>query len=53
MERTLIGDLGQKAGETVSISGWVVVRRDQGRVEARAVSEAKMDQVRRAIGVAS
>lgn len=32
MERTLIGDLGQHVGETVSISGWVDVRRDQGKL---------------------
>ena len=32
MERTLIKDLGQKVGETVSISGWVDVRRDQGKM---------------------
>lgn len=32
MERTLIGDLGQHVGETVSISGWVDVRRDQGKM---------------------
>lgn len=32
MERTLIGDLGQKVGEAVSISGWVDVRRDQGKM---------------------
>ncbi len=32
MERTLIGDLGGKIGETVSISGWVDVRRDQGKM---------------------
>jgi len=32
MERTLIGELGNKVGETVSISGWVDVRRDQGKM---------------------
>lgn len=32
MERTLIGELGQQVGETVSISGWVDVRRDQGKM---------------------
>lgn len=32
MERTLIGALGKKVGETVSISGWVSVRRDQGKM---------------------
>jgi len=32
MERTLIKALGQKVGETVSISGWVDVRRDQGKM---------------------
>ncbi len=32
MERTLIKNLGQKVGETVSISGWVDVRRDQGKM---------------------
>lgn len=32
MERTLIKDLGEHAGETVSISGWVDVRRDQGKM---------------------
>ncbi len=32
MERTLIGELAQKAGDTVSISGWVDVRRDQGKL---------------------
>ncbi len=32
MERTYIGDLGQKAGETVLIKGWVDVRRDQGKM---------------------
>ena len=31
-ERTLIGDLGRHVGETVSISGWVDVRRDQGKM---------------------
>ncbi len=32
MERTLIGELGQHVGETVSISGWVNIRRDQGKL---------------------
>ncbi|MEJ0053228.1 MAG: aspartate--tRNA(Asn) ligase [bacterium] len=32
MERTLIGELGQHVGGTVSISGWVDVRRDQGKL---------------------
>ena len=32
MERTLIGDLGKHISETVSISGWVDVRRDQGKM---------------------
>ena len=32
MERTLIGDLGKHIGATVSISGWVDVRRDQGKM---------------------
>ena len=32
MERTLIGELGAHVGETVSISGWVDVRRDQGKM---------------------
>jgi nondiscriminating aspartyl-tRNA synthetase len=32
MERTLIGELGQHVGETVSISGSVDVRRDQGKM---------------------
>ena len=31
-ERILIKDLGQHVGETVSISGWVSVRRDQGKL---------------------
>lgn len=31
-ERILIGDLGSHVGETVSISGWVDVRRDQGKM---------------------
>ncbi len=31
-ERTMIGKLFAKAGETVSISGWVHVRRDQGKL---------------------
>lgn len=32
MERILIGELGKHVGETVSISGWVDVRRDQGKL---------------------
>jgi len=32
MERTLIGKLGQHVGNTVSISGSIVVRRDQGKM---------------------
>ncbi|MDP1707422.1 MAG: amino acid--tRNA ligase-related protein [bacterium] len=32
MQRTLIGELGKRVGETVSISGWVDVRRDQGKM---------------------
>jgi nondiscriminating aspartyl-tRNA synthetase len=32
MERTLIKDLGGKVGEEVSISGWVDVRRDHGKL---------------------
>ena len=32
MERTLIGELEKHIGETVSISGWVDVRRDQGKM---------------------
>jgi len=32
MQRTLIGELGNHIGETVSISGWVDVRRDQGKM---------------------
>lgn len=32
MQRTYIGELGGKAGETVSICGWVSVRRDQGKM---------------------
>lgn len=32
MERTLIGELGTHVGKTISISGWVDVRRDQGKM---------------------
>ena len=32
MERTYIKDLGAKIGQEVSISGWVDVRRDQGKL---------------------
>ena len=32
MERILIGDLSRHAGKDVSISGWVDVRRDQGKM---------------------
>lgn len=32
MERILIGELGKHVGETVSISGWIDVRRDQGKM---------------------
>lgn len=32
MARVLIGELGTHVGETVSISGWVSVRRDQGKM---------------------
>ena len=32
MERTLIGELGSHIGETVSINGWVDVRRDHGKL---------------------
>jgi len=32
MERTLISELGIHIGETVSISGWADVRRDQGKM---------------------
>ncbi len=32
MERTLIGELGGHIGETVTINGWVDVRRDQGKM---------------------
>jgi len=32
MERTRIVELGSKVGQTVSVSGWVDVRRDQGKL---------------------
>ncbi len=32
MQRTLIGELASRIGKTVSISGWVDVRRDQGKM---------------------
>lgn len=32
MERTLISELGAHVGEQVSISGWISVRRDQGKM---------------------
>ncbi len=32
MQRTLIGKLGGQVGQTVSISGWVDVRRDHGKL---------------------
>lgn len=32
MERTLIGDLPRHIGEAVAISGWVDIRRDQGKM---------------------
>ncbi|MDB5238463.1 MAG: aspS [Candidatus Kaiserbacteria bacterium] len=32
MERTYIGELGQHVGETITIKGWVSVRRDQGKM---------------------
>ncbi|MBI3572089.1 aspartate--tRNA(Asn) ligase [Candidatus Kaiserbacteria bacterium] len=32
MERTLIGALGSRVGQEVSISGWVDVRRDHGKI---------------------
>jgi aspartyl-tRNA synthetase len=32
MERTLIGTLSEHVGKTVSISGWIDVRRDQGKL---------------------
>ena len=31
-QRTYIGDLSQRVGETVTIMGWVSVRRDQGKM---------------------
>jgi len=32
MERTLVGDLNKHIGEQVAISGWISVRRDQGKL---------------------
>ena len=32
MERTLIKDLGGKVAQEVCISGWISVRRDQGKM---------------------
>ena len=32
MERTLISELKSKVGETVTIKGWISVRRDQGKM---------------------
>jgi len=32
MQRTFIGELGSKVGETALIKGWVSVRRDQGKM---------------------
>src|SRR3989338_6516923 len=32
MQRTLVGELGGQVGKTVSISGWVDVRRDHGKL---------------------
>jgi len=32
MERTYIGDLGEKVGKVVRIGGWISVRRDQGKM---------------------
>jgi aspartyl-tRNA synthetase len=32
MERMMIGELSKRAGETVTINGWVDVRRDQGKL---------------------
>ena len=32
MNRVLIGELGSHVGESVSISGWIEVRRDQGKM---------------------
>jgi aspartyl-tRNA synthetase len=32
MKRTMIGDLGKSIGATVSISGWIDSRRDQGKM---------------------
>jgi nondiscriminating aspartyl-tRNA synthetase len=32
LERTLVSDAVQKSGETISISGWISVRRDHGKL---------------------
>ncbi|HET9641703.1 MAG TPA: aspartate--tRNA(Asn) ligase [Candidatus Paceibacterota bacterium] len=32
MERTLIGELGRSAGKSVTVAGWVDVRRDHGKI---------------------
>jgi nondiscriminating aspartyl-tRNA synthetase len=32
MERTLIGELQSKIGQTVTVKGWISVRRDQGKM---------------------